>query len=235
MGALAFPVVTTTFAEVSSPFFSIVMPSYLGAYEGNYGRSASDRLHKFDRAIRSCMDQSFRQWELIVVADGCEDTWLLRHKYMDLDRRVRFVRIPKQRLWSGVPRNTGIYSAGGLYITYLDTDDQFGSDHLASLAEGIADAGSPALVISDDLIYDQQAGQWVRRIASASKQNTIGTSNIHHRRDLGAYWPEITYRWPSMGYDHDLQFYRHLLTMAEPVHVDGGQYYVMHIPRTYDL
>lgn len=220
---------------MSSPFFSVVIPSYLGAYDGNYGRSASERLKKFDRAIRSCIEQSLNDWELIVVADGCDDTWLLRHKYMDLDRRVRFVRIPKQRIWSGVPRNTGIHSAGGVYITYLDTDDQFGPNHLASLAESIDKAGSPALAITDDFIYDPKAEQWVRRIASASKQNTIGTSNIHHRRELGAYWPEITYRWPAMGYDHDLQFYRHLLTMAEPVHVDGGHYYVMHIPRTYDL
>ena len=218
---------------MSNPVFSVIMPSFLGEYGGNYGRSASDRITKFDRAVRSCLVQTFEGWELIVVADGCEATWAQRDKYDD--PRVRFLRIPKQRLWSGVPRSTGIHKATGEYITYLDTDDQIGPHHLLGLHEGLEVAGMPALAIADDYTYDPTGDTWVRRVASSTKQNTIGTSNIHHRRDLGAYWPDISYRWPSMGYDHDLQFYRHLLTLAEPVHVTGGQYYVMHVPRQYDL
>ena len=60
-------------------------------------------------------------------------------------------------------------------------------------------------------------------------------SNIVHVRDQRTYWPEIIYRHPANGYDHDRQYFRHLKNYFEPVHITGGAYFVMHVPRQYDL
>lgn len=222
-----------TFATVSSPFFSVIMPSYLGDYGGNYGQPASNREAKILRAIGSCLAQTFTDWELIIVADGCDKTWELQHHELLQDARIKVLRIDKQRLWSGVPRNTGIFFAKGTYIAYLDTDDAFAPDHLQGLFDELLNREEPELAIVDDWVWS--AGQWVKRIASATKENSIGTSNIIHARRLGSYWPEVVYRWPAMGYDHDLQFYRVLQTLAKPVKLEAGGYLVHHIPRQYDL
>jgi len=60
---------------VTTPFLSIIMPSYMGDYGGRYGDAAKDRERKLERAIDSVFGPgSIDNFELIVVADGCERT-----------------------------------------------------------------------------------------------------------------------------------------------------------------
>lgn len=207
------------------------MASYLGEYSGNYGRCASDRVNKFHRAVQSVMDQDSPSWELLIVADGCDTTWEQQHRYSD--QRIRFLRIPKQRLWSGKVRNAGIHLAIGERVVYLDTDDMLAPEHLSSLAEGLRAAGSPPWAVCNDWIWDDGRKDFVERVAAPTRENGIGTSNLIHQR--GIYWPEPEYRWPDMGYDHDRVFYKALLNTGAPIHIQGGRYLVCHIPRQYDI
>lgn len=221
-----------TFGPVSTPYWSIVMPSYLGEYSGNFGRSATNRVLKFRRAVESVLAQTESSWELVIVADGCEETWSLRNHWEDA--RVRFLRIPKQSLWSTIPRNTGLHRAEGRVIAYLDTDDVFLPGHLAHLREGVDAAGEGFFwAYTDDEVWDGE--RFVRRAAQplGSKTARMGTSNIVHLR--GIYWPPVAYRWPAMGYDHDAVFVDHLRSLAEGVYIPGGQYRVCHIPKRYDV
>ncbi len=207
------------------------MASYLGEYGGNYGSCATDRVAKFRRAVQSVVDQTLRDWELIVVADGCEVTWELQHEYSD--PRIRFLSIPKQRLWSGRVRNAGIHLATGRRIVYLDTDDIFAPDHLASVAKGMDEALWPDVGIMNDRVWDPVKLDWVERVAVPTRENGIGTSNLVHMRAM--YWPEPEFRWPAMGYDHDRVFFRYLQAVTDPVHITGGRYLVCHIPRQYEI
>lgn len=210
--------------------FSIVMPSYLGDYNSSAGPSATNRVEKFIRAVDSVLAQTFGSWELLIVADGCEKTWGMADRYPD--PRVRFFSISKQRLWSGKVRNSGIHKATGRYIVYLDTDDTFGLDHLSKIYNSIVVRDNPAFVYFDDRVLYK--GEWMRN-ESAVKRGKCGTSNVAHRRDLGIYWPQIQYRHPSYGYDHDWQFIQHLKSVATGVYIGDGEYHVMHIPGQYDL
>ena len=221
-----------TFGAVSTPYWSVVMPSYLGEYGGNFGRSATNRVLKFIRAVESVLAQTDPSWELVIVADGCEETWSLRHRWEDA--RVRFLRIPKQSLWSTVVRNTGLHHATGRVVAYLDTDDVFLPGHLAHLRAGVDAAGEGFFWgYTDDQIWNGNA--FVTRLAQPLGQKTarMGTSNIVHLR--GIYWPPVVYRWPAMGYDHDAVFVSHLRSVADGVYIPGGQYRVCHIPKRYDL
>ena len=46
--------------------FTVVIPSYLGAYR----TAANDRDMKIQRAVDSVLSQTFQDFEIIVIADG---------------------------------------------------------------------------------------------------------------------------------------------------------------------
>lgn len=220
-------------SRVTRPFFSIVMASYLGDYGGRYGNAATDRIAKFHRAVESVIGQSMEEWELVIVADGCEATGIEWQRY--IDERVRCIRIPKQRLWSEKVRNAGIHKATGQYIVYLDTDDRFEPDHLRVLRTDLIESDLPAWACFPDMVWDERNGAWLLRAASP-KKGAIGTSNIAHMGGQSVYWPTIEYRWPENGYDHDWQFARSLIkTLGQPAIFDSGGYQVCHIPRRYEV
>ena len=103
--------------------FSIIMPSYLG----DYPNSATDKEDKLIRAIESVLQQTYKNWELIIIADGCDKTINLLKKYfktIDKNKDIVLYLVPKQKIWSGV-RNFGIQKATGDYIIYLDIDDYY--------------------------------------------------------------------------------------------------------------
>lgn len=225
---------TAYLSAVTSPFFSIVMASYLGEYEGKYGKSATDRITKFHRAVKSALAQSFDNFELLIVADGCTDTGQEASRY--LDRRVRLLDIPKQRLWSEKVRNAGIHKAKGLYVIYLDTDDELEDDHLRRIHTALQDADLPPWGYFTDQMWDEKQQAWMHRPAVVTKKGGAGTSNLVHAGAQTVYWPTITYRWPEMGYDHDWQFVNHLRANFGPgVDLGLGGYRVCHVPRKYDI
>src|SRR5271165_4802682 len=101
---------------------SIIMASFLGNYHG----AAKDRVAKFHRAVKSFIDQSYSNKELIIVSDGCPLTieeCRLNYKYQD---NIVLVSIEKQPLFSGNVREQGILNATGDIIAYLDSDDIIG-------------------------------------------------------------------------------------------------------------
>ena len=83
------------------------MASFLGDYRG----SASNKEGKIVRAIDSVLCQSFEDFELIVIADGCEKTVDIVRNITD--KRIRLFYIEKQTMWSGLVRNTGLEMAKG--------------------------------------------------------------------------------------------------------------------------
>lgn len=82
-----------------------------------------NRAELLPRAVASVLAQSFGDLELIVVDDGSKDDTAGVVRTLR-DPRVRFIRHPQNR---GLPasRNTGIRSARGRYVAFLDDDDQW--------------------------------------------------------------------------------------------------------------
>lgn len=82
--------------------------------------------------IKQCIDsvlaQSFKNFEVICVDDGCTDETLnLVSEYND--SRIRVIQ-QKNRGLSGA-RNTGIFAARGVYVALLDADDFWAVDKLS--------------------------------------------------------------------------------------------------------
>ena len=75
--------------------FTVVIPSYLG----DYRTAAADRDKKIVRAVNSVLSQTFQDFEIIVIADGCEKTVEIMSGFKD--KRIRTFLMPKQPVWTG--------------------------------------------------------------------------------------------------------------------------------------
>ena len=92
------------------PYFSVVMPTYgVDKYIG--------------KAIESIQNQTYSNWELIIVNDCTPDKSAeIATGYAKQDSRIEVVHHEKNRGLSAA-RNTGIEHAKGEYIWFMDPDD----------------------------------------------------------------------------------------------------------------
>jgi glycosyltransferase involved in cell wall biosynthesis len=90
---------------------SIVIPTY-------------NRKREFLRALRSVLDQSHTEIEVIVVNDNHADTELFEEIGLIGDNRIKCFYNLRTKGGNG-SRNTGALNSKGEYIAFLDDDDEF--------------------------------------------------------------------------------------------------------------
>lgn len=84
--------------------------------------------------IESVLAQTFPNWELMVVDDGSQDnTFDLVNAYLKKFDNIRYLKHQNKKLWYA--KNVGIQASFGNYITFLDSDDAYQPNHLASRLE----------------------------------------------------------------------------------------------------
>jgi glycosyltransferase involved in cell wall biosynthesis len=85
-----------------------------------------DRAHCLEETIQGVFDQTFQDFELIVVDDGSTDcTTGVLAPYRD---RLRYLR--QERTGRSVARNRGALVSRGRYLAFLDSDDVWMPDKL---------------------------------------------------------------------------------------------------------
>lgn len=93
----------------NTPFFSLILPIY------NVERY-------LDRCIKSILSQDFDDYEMILVDDGSTDgCGQLCDAWMEKDNRIRAIH--KENAGLGYARNTGLHTARGDYVLFIDSDD----------------------------------------------------------------------------------------------------------------
>jgi glycosyltransferase involved in cell wall biosynthesis len=175
-----------------NPKISVIMASFLLPYPN----SATNRDKKFVRAVNSFKKQSYSNKELIIVSDGCPLTVELYNKFFINDSNIKLIKIPKQELYSGGMRNAALEIADGDIISYLDTDDVLGANHLQLIVDEF-DLDKYDFVYYDDLlVLDSTFKKFYHRIVEP-RWASIGTSSISHKnmKDMKKLW--------STGYGHD--------------------------------
>lgn len=96
--------------------------------------SAYNAQNTINRAIRSVLNQTYEDVELIVINDCSTDNTEQKIKKFKDDRIVYIKH--DSNLGAGCARNTGIKSATGDYIAFLDSDDFYNKDYISTMVNG---------------------------------------------------------------------------------------------------
>ena len=85
-----------------------------------------------DACIRSVLNQTYTNWELILVNDGSNDgSGRICQTYSTLDKRI--IYILQDNFGVSAARNAGIINSTGDYFAFLDSDDELESNAIELL------------------------------------------------------------------------------------------------------
>ncbi|GAA0556667.1 glycosyltransferase family 2 protein [Halomonas salifodinae] len=98
-------------SHISCPKVSVITPAY-------------NAENLISRTIESVIDQTFSDWEMIVVDDCSSDsTSKVVEAWARKDSRIQLKTLNKNFGGPAGPRNIGVQAARGDYIAFLDADD----------------------------------------------------------------------------------------------------------------
>lgn len=115
------------------PLVSVIIPTF-------------NRADLLTRAIRSVMKQTFHDFELIIVDDASKDDTEQVVKQFN-DERVKYMAHEVNK-GGAAARNTGIKSALGAYVAFLDDDDEYTSKKLEVLVRALQEHPEVGIVYS---------------------------------------------------------------------------------------
>jgi glycosyltransferase involved in cell wall biosynthesis len=112
----------------SIPYFSVIIPTY-------------NRGHLIYKSIESLLNQTFLDFELIIIDDASTDN---TEEVISLikDDRIHYYKNNKNEERC-VSRNLGIEKSKGKYICFLDSDDYHLSTHLERIYQEITKFSEP--------------------------------------------------------------------------------------------
>ena len=101
---------------ISQPLFSVVIATF-------------NRAELLKRALESLIRQTEKEWEAIIVDDGStDDTHEQILPYLESFGGMKYFHKPHSGMVTS--KNQGIALAGGKFITFLDSDDEYLPSHL---------------------------------------------------------------------------------------------------------
>ncbi len=126
------------------PVVSIILPTF-------------NRAHTLHRAIQSVFDQTFKDFEIIVIDDASRDNTVDIVKNFD-DERLVYKKLEKN-IGAAAARNIGINIAKGRYIGFQDSDDEWFPEKLIRQVSFFEKAGSHIGVVYTSIWRVQQDGK----------------------------------------------------------------------------
>lgn len=120
---------------------SVIIPTY-------------NRENSIHRAISSVLQQTFQDFELIIVDDGSQDGTLDLIKTIT-DPRIKVVRHSKNS-GTAEARNTGVKSSLGRYVAFLDSDDEWLPEKISRQMEVLRNREEEIIAnVSGYYLYDE--------------------------------------------------------------------------------
>lgn len=179
---------------MSTPFFSVVIPTH-------------NRAELLRQAVQSVLDQTYENFELLVIDDHSHDNTKEVISSFE-DKRIRYYLNDRAGGGAGT-RNAGIFRANGVWIAFLDDDDIWLPIKLDMTHKKIkALNGSIGLIYSGYTLYDFHMKQKVSVIipdkegwiqGSLLYTNCIGTfSAVAIRRNVLLKVGGLDVEFPAM-------------------------------------
>jgi len=105
------------------PIVSVIMPTF---NRGKY-------LH---RSVSSVINQTFKDWELIIVDDGSSDnSFQIINEFIFRFENVRYMKHSNRR--TPLATNAGILASCGKYLAFIGSDDEYKPEYLMQRVEFI--------------------------------------------------------------------------------------------------
>ena len=191
------------------PAVTILLPTY-------------NRRDYLPQAIKSIVDQTFRDWRMIVANDGGEDVADIVAGFND--PRVEYVNLPHK----GKPGvlNAVLKMVESEYVSYMDDDDEVFPDHLR-LLYATAVRNKAGFVYSDTYLtrVDKSTGKVLNERIENDRdvtpdmlriQNFINHKQIIHRKELSDRIGGFDEELPILI---DFDFIRRLAFVEAPHHL----------------
>lgn len=119
---------------IKNPVVSVIIPTY-------------NRANLIGKAIKSVLEQTYQDFEIIVVDDGSTDNTVdIIKGFKKKDERFKYIRYKKNRGCSAA-RNAGIKVARGKYIAFQDSDDEWFQEKLEKQVEVFKNASPEVGVV----------------------------------------------------------------------------------------
>ena len=119
------------------PFFSVIVPVY-------------NRENIIENTLKSIFDQSYEDFEVIVVDDGSSDgTVQVLREYSD-----SIIILEQENAGPGAARNYGLQSAKGRYVAFLDSDDLWFPWTLQKYFDVISESNFPSFLSGKQFVFE---------------------------------------------------------------------------------
>ncbi|MDR2955152.1 MAG: glycosyltransferase family 2 protein [Prevotella sp.] len=126
------------------PYISVIVPCY-------------NQAQYLNEALQSVLDQSYTDWECIIVNDGSPDnTREIAEKWNIKDSRFRYLE--KENGGISSARNAGIEIANGKWILPLDADDLIGKEYMVLAMKAIDENPNIGVLYANATLFGEKSG-----------------------------------------------------------------------------
>lgn len=196
------------------PLVSIVLPTYNGS-------------RYLAESLDSCLAQTAKDWELIIVDDGSTDsTSEIIARYVAMDPRIRSIRNPVNRRTPG-SLNTGFGASAGQLLTWTSDDNRFRPNAIEELSRCLQAHPDVGFVYSTMTLIDSEGKE--KGVVPAQPPERLLVSNVvnasfMYRRQVYEvvggyaadmflvedydYWLRVCAKFKMMALDKNLYEYR---------------------------
>ncbi len=149
-------------------------------------------------ALQSVYDQTFLNWECLIVNDGSTDnTPEIAKKWVEKDKRFNYIFQENGGLSSA--RNLGVFHSKGIFILPLDADDLISSEYLSLAVTEFNEDPSLKIVYCKAEKFGEEVGSLELKpftIKGMAKENMIFCTAMFRKTEwekVGGYDPKMIY------------------------------------------
>lgn len=166
---------------------SIIVPCY-------------NQAQYLDECLQSVLDQTYNNWECIIVNDGSpDDTEKVAKEWAEKDSR--FIYLKKENGGLSSARNAGIVLARGEFILPLDADDKISKDYCKLAMNAFEEDANLKVVYCKAEKFGEESGSWQLAdfsLLNLARQNMIFCSAFYRKSEwanAGGYDEKMIYGW----------------------------------------
>lgn len=197
----------------TTPLFTVYVPAY-------------DAEHYIDECVQSVLDQTFKDFELVIINDGSTDATAEHLAKYAFDPRVRVTHTDNAGI--AAASNLALRQASGYYIVQLDSDDRLATNALESLHTFYQDNPKVECVYTKHMLIDDHGNHLGEGWSPSSfdrYKNLMGLSVPH----LRSYTRRLFFK--TSGFDPrfinavDYDFFLKVADIASIHHLDKHLYF----------